>query len=71
MSIRKIETIVLNADANDFASIYKDSAEYYVRFYHSGIHAAEADYFTDSLEDAQGTAKTQAWAYVNGKRTTV
>ena len=71
MSIRKIETIVLNADANDFAAIYKDSAEYCVRFYQSGIHAAEADYFTDSLEDAQGTAKTQAWAYVNGKRTTI
>jgi hypothetical protein len=69
--IRKIETIVLNTESNDFATIHKNAGEYSVKFYNSGIHAIEADYFTNDLHDAQGTAKSQAWAYINGKRTTV
>ena len=61
MSIRKIETISLSDLSTDFAVIYKDTEvqEYRVKFFQSGIYAPEADYFTDSLTDAQGTAKSQ------------
>ena len=43
------------------ASIHKDSdlGEYKVKFYKDGKHHEPADYFTDSKEDASGTAKNQ------------
>ena len=46
---------------NRSAHVYRDSdtSEFVVKFYEGGVHLAEADYFTDDKEDAQGTAK--AW----------
>ena len=68
MSIRKLQTICLNVPNNDYAVIYKDSdlREYCVKFYQmGGLHSTEADYYTDTLEDAQRTAKSQAWSSIN------
>lgn len=33
--------------------------EYVVKFYVDGVHQVDADYFTDSKEDAIGTAEHQ------------
>ena len=62
MTIRKITTVnYLNRPSSDYADIYKDSEirEFSVRFYQMGIHCVEADYFTDNLDDAVKTAKSQ------------
>ena len=46
---------------NHSAAIYYNNrfAEYVVRFCTNGIHQVDADYFTDSKEDAVGTAEHQ------------
>ena len=46
---------------NHSATIYYNSSlrEYVVRFCTNGIHNVWADYFTDSKEDAVGTAEHQ------------
>lgn len=36
-----------------------DLAEYRVRFYRDGTHVPGADYFTDDLNDATGTASAE------------
>ena len=62
MSIRKITTVhSLNRPSSDYADIYKDSdmCEFSVRFYQKNVHRVEADYFTDNLDDAVKTAKSQ------------
>lgn len=43
------------------ATIGHDAAlgEYRVRFHRAGVPLPAADYFTDSLEDATGTASTE------------
>ena len=43
------------------ATIYYNSSlrEYVVRFCTNGVHQVDADYFTDSKEDAIGTAEHQ------------
>lgn len=47
-------------DGRHKATIHKDSdlGEYKVMFHTDGKHLPEADYFTDDLDDARGTAKT-------------
>ena len=37
----------------------RDLNEYTVKFYQNGQHLPDADYFTDDVEDARGTAKAQ------------
>ena len=46
---------------NHSAAIYYNNhfAEYVVRFCTNGVHQVDADYFTDSKEDAVGTAEHQ------------
>lgn len=39
------------------ARIYKLDGEFIVKFYEGSNYFSEADYFTDSKEDALGTAK--------------
>jgi hypothetical protein len=63
MSRRRIETIS-NTQTGECAKVYRDSefAEYVVRFYGAdGKLNADADYHTDSLSDAQGTARAAIW----------
>ena len=65
MSIRKITTVhYLNRPSSDYADIYKESdiCEFSVRFYENNVHRVEADYFTDTLDDAVKTAKSQDYS---------
>ncbi len=65
MSIRKITTVhYLNRPSGDYADIYKESeiCEFSVRFYEKNVHRVEADYFTDNLDDAVKTAKSQDYS---------
>lgn len=58
--MRLISTIH-KAAAEATAKIYRDTDwnEYRVKFYIRGQHQQDADYHTDSKEDAQGTAHGQ------------
>ncbi|AVV96147.1 hypothetical protein HOS47_gp03 [Pseudomonas phage uligo] len=42
----------------DFAKVYRDSVwnEFVVKFYSNGVKLKDADYHTDTLHDAKGTA---------------
>ncbi len=39
------------------AKVYRSEDEYVVKFYEGLVYFSEADYFTDSKEDALGSAK--------------
>ena len=41
------------------AKVYRSEGEYIVRFYDHATYLQEADYFTDSKEDAVNTAEIQ------------
>ena len=54
-------TLTRVISGNNLAAIYYNNrfSEYVVRFCTNGIHNVSADYFTDSKEDAVGTAEHQ------------
>lgn len=49
------------------ARVYKDSSlgEFTVKLTVAGVHEKDADYFTDDVDDALGTAKMMADAAAN------
>jgi hypothetical protein len=56
---RTLRLVKTHESGNKQSKIYKDTdwGEYRVKFFKDGKHLADADYHTDDLDDAHGTAK--------------
>lgn len=64
MAGKKIAVFILNRPVNGVqhearVMFDKDLEEFTTKFYRNDVHQRKADYFTDDLTDALGTAKLQ------------